>query len=102
MVSGFHMLTTIFHLYSKSNKNSIFFFFKFFIRYFLHLHFKCYPESPLYPPPALLHFLSVCAGMLSVCGRACVDHADLKFRDLPASASQALRLKECATTQLFF
>jgi hypothetical protein len=22
----------------------------FFIRYFLHLHFKCYPESPLYPP----------------------------------------------------
>jgi hypothetical protein len=26
----------------------------FFIRYFLHLHFKCYPESPLYPPPALL------------------------------------------------
>ena len=29
-------------------------FFQFFIRYFLHLHFKCYPESPLYPPPALL------------------------------------------------
>jgi hypothetical protein len=26
----------------------------FFIRYFLHLHFKCYPQSPLYPPPALL------------------------------------------------
>jgi hypothetical protein len=26
----------------------------FFIRYFLHLHFKCYPESPLYLPPALL------------------------------------------------
>jgi hypothetical protein len=26
-------------------------FFQFFIRYFLHLHFKCYPESPLYPPP---------------------------------------------------
>jgi hypothetical protein len=25
-----------------------------FIRYFLHLHFKWYPESPLYPPPALL------------------------------------------------
>jgi hypothetical protein len=25
-----------------------------FIIYFLHLHFKCYPESPLYPPPALL------------------------------------------------
>jgi hypothetical protein len=30
------------------------FFFKIFIRYFLHLHFKCYPESPLYPPPVLL------------------------------------------------
>jgi hypothetical protein len=26
----------------------------FFIRYFLHLHFKCYPQSPLYPSPALL------------------------------------------------
>jgi hypothetical protein len=22
-----------------------------FIRYFLHLDFKCYPQSPLYPPP---------------------------------------------------
>jgi hypothetical protein len=21
------------------------------IRYFFHLHFKCYPESPPYPPP---------------------------------------------------
>jgi hypothetical protein len=29
----------------------VLFFFQFFIRYFLHLHFKCYPESPLYPPP---------------------------------------------------
>jgi hypothetical protein len=27
---------------------------KFFIRYFLHLYFKCYSESPLYPPSALL------------------------------------------------
>ena len=26
----------------------------FFIRYFLHLYFKCYPQSHLYPPPALL------------------------------------------------
>jgi hypothetical protein len=25
-----------------------------YIRYFLHLQFTCYPESPLYPPPALL------------------------------------------------
>jgi hypothetical protein len=24
---------------------------QFFIRYFLHLHFKCYPKSPLYPSP---------------------------------------------------
>jgi hypothetical protein len=23
----------------------------FFIRYFLYIHFKCYPESSLYPPP---------------------------------------------------
>jgi hypothetical protein len=27
------------------------FFFQFFISYFLHLHFKCYPESPLYAHP---------------------------------------------------
>jgi len=33
-----------------------FFFFKIFIRYFLHLHFKCYPKSPLYLPPALLPY----------------------------------------------
>jgi hypothetical protein len=25
-----------------------------FIRYFLHLHFKCYPQSPLFPPRTLL------------------------------------------------
>ena len=25
-----------------------------FIRYFLHLHFKCYPQSLLYAPPTLL------------------------------------------------
>jgi hypothetical protein len=33
------------------------FFFTFFlIRYFLYLHFKCYPKSPLYPPPTLLPY----------------------------------------------
>jgi hypothetical protein len=26
-------------------------FLKFFNVYFLHLHFKCYPKSPPYPPP---------------------------------------------------
>jgi hypothetical protein len=35
-------------------KLSVCFFFSFFIRYFLHLYFKCYPQSPLYPPPTLL------------------------------------------------
>jgi hypothetical protein len=34
-------------------KNKVFFF-SFFIRYFLHLHFKCYLESSPYPPPTLL------------------------------------------------
>ena len=34
--------------------DNYFFFSNSFIRYFLHLHFKCYPESPLYPPPVLL------------------------------------------------
>jgi hypothetical protein len=36
--------------------NFFFFFFQFFIRNFLHLHFKCYPESSLYPPPTLLPY----------------------------------------------
>jgi hypothetical protein len=30
--------------------------FFFLIRYFLYLHFKCYPESSLYPTPALLPY----------------------------------------------
>jgi hypothetical protein len=30
------------------------FFSQFFIRYLLHLQFKCYLKSPLYPPPILL------------------------------------------------
>jgi hypothetical protein len=34
----------------------LFFFKTFFIRYFLYLHFKCYPESSLYPPPILLAY----------------------------------------------
>ena len=29
-------------------------FYNLFIRYFLHLHFKCYRERPLYPPPTLI------------------------------------------------
>jgi hypothetical protein len=33
---------------------SFIFFLFFFIRYFIHLHFKCYPKSPLYPPLTLL------------------------------------------------
>jgi hypothetical protein len=38
----------LFH--KKQNFN---FFIFVFIRYFIHLHFKCYPESPLYPPTLL-------------------------------------------------
>ena len=34
----------------------IFFCTPFFIRYFLDLHFKCYPKSTLYPTPALLPY----------------------------------------------
>jgi hypothetical protein len=38
-------------------RNNFLFSFSIFIRYFCHLHFKCYPEIPLYPPPALLPYL---------------------------------------------
>ena len=48
-----------------------FFFFQFSIRYFLHLHFKCYPESFLYPPrpnpaplPTHSHFLALVSPVL--------------------------------------
>ena len=49
---------------------------QFFIRYLFHLHFKCYPESPLYPPPALLPYTPTptswpwcfpCTGTYKVC-----------------------------------
>jgi hypothetical protein len=52
------------------------FFFQIFSRYFLHLHFKCYPESPLYPPtrpappPTHSHFLALafpCTRAYTVC-----------------------------------
>ena len=35
---------------------NIIFIYLFFIRYFLNLHLKCYPESPLYPPRTLLAY----------------------------------------------
>ena len=38
-------------VYSLMNIRAYFFFF---IKYFLHLRFTCFPKSPLYPPPALL------------------------------------------------
>ena len=41
-----------FQLFFK--KCFLLFFFTFFIRYFVHLHFKCYPENPLCPSQALL------------------------------------------------
>jgi hypothetical protein len=44
------------------------FFFQFFIKYFLHLHFKYYPKSPLYPPHS--HSLALvfpCTGAYKVC-----------------------------------
>jgi hypothetical protein len=44
LVSGLQNVSTI--CYLKHNS--------FFIRYFLHLHFKCYSKSPLYPAPILL------------------------------------------------
>jgi hypothetical protein len=46
--------------YGHQPTHKFFFFFReyvfqgIFIRYFLHFHFKFYPQSPLYTPPALL------------------------------------------------
>ena len=39
--------------WSKAQPQCLNFFKKFYMRYFLHLHFKCYPKSPLYTPPSL-------------------------------------------------
>jgi hypothetical protein len=69
LFSGFLFLFLFFNLQHFSltenlNSASPLYFFKgfvlfvifltIFITYFLHLHFKCYHESPLYHPPALL------------------------------------------------
>jgi hypothetical protein len=45
----------IFFFFSFLSK-VLFFFFFFLIRYFLHLHFKCYPKSPPYLPPNTLPY----------------------------------------------
>jgi hypothetical protein len=56
IVPLFHIILSRFLYFTgHSHIPSWVFFFhalSFFIRYFLHLHFKCYPESPLYTPPA--------------------------------------------------
>jgi hypothetical protein len=44
------------HIWNEILFSLFFNFFQIFIRYFLHLHFKCYPKNPLYPPPTLLLF----------------------------------------------
>jgi hypothetical protein len=45
-----------YQLISLNKFINYFYFFQFFIGYFLHLQFKCYPECPLYTPPVLLSF----------------------------------------------
>ena len=57
------------HTYNIINNKS---FKNIFIRYFLHLHFKYYPESSLYPPPLPTHshFLALafpCTEAYKVC-----------------------------------
>jgi hypothetical protein len=50
----------IFLIPSRTNNNKkegFVFFYYFFIRYFLHLHFQCYPKSPPYPSPLFFFFL---------------------------------------------
>jgi hypothetical protein len=42
------------NFFFSSFKFKFYFIFSIFIRYFFHLHFKCYPQSSLFPPPALL------------------------------------------------
>jgi hypothetical protein len=90
-----------------------FFLFFFFIRYFSRLHFQCYPKSPPYPPLffGFLFFwflvlvlvfqdrVSLCSPGLAVLDLTLyVDQAGLEHRTRPASASQVLGLKACATT----
>ena len=48
-VKGFGGPEFSFFFFQLFHSSFIFLYF-IFIRYFLHLHFKCYPESPLYPP----------------------------------------------------
>ena len=52
-------IQTSFLLQSILVIDSLYFFNLFFIRYFLHLHFKCYPKCFLYPPSALVFIFSI-------------------------------------------
>jgi hypothetical protein len=49
-----HIRISKFSIYYDFFNISYLLFLRHFIRYFLHLHFKCYLQSPLYPPPTLL------------------------------------------------
>jgi hypothetical protein len=55
-LSFFHFCCFFIALSLQIHEMGILIFFQkqFFFSYFLHLEFKWYPESPLYPPPALL------------------------------------------------
>jgi hypothetical protein len=78
--SLFFYLTSLSVVSSDITSLILYFLIKFFlliifIRYFLHLHFKCYPQSPLYPSrpaplPTHSHFLALafpCTGAYKVC-----------------------------------
>jgi hypothetical protein len=60
-------------VYNKNRERLFFSFSIFFIRYFPHLHFQCYPKSPPYLPPPLpthSHFLALafpCTQAYKVC-----------------------------------
>jgi hypothetical protein len=49
-----HFTSRLEHLPYPHRPPFFFFLSFYFIRYFLHLHFKCYPKSSLYPPPSAL------------------------------------------------
>ena len=73
----------------------------FFIRYFLYIHFKCYPKSSLYPPPTLIpkpptpaSWPWPCIGAYNVC--------NTKGSLFPVMANQAIFCHICSQRHMLW
>jgi hypothetical protein len=85
------------------------------IRYFLHLHFQCYPKSPPYPPtptplPTHSHFLALasrysCLSLVRLCWGLANTEMDIPFFFKPLSfyrVSDTFALQNVSSAPLLY